>query len=297
MTHGRAGYYTYAMRGLHWVIIFAALAVAGCPRPQSNERQSTPPPAAAAADEPAVIDGPQLVVWTDPLLAVPLAGLEEDFRQLYGGGYAVLSVERGDLLERLGDGEALVEPPDVYVVVDMEALNALNEAGITDPATARTFAGDTLALVQPSDKGYATETLFDIYKLRFDHLAVGAENTTVGYYARQALITEGCFNRLEDRLKYFDRTDDLLKSLATDASPLGIITRSQFVQTDGLDLVLLISERLHEDIRCQAVAAAGHGDNAGIMALLRFLAENEAIQLKLGGYGLVDRQTALVEDR
>jgi hypothetical protein len=33
------------------------------------------------------------------------------------------------------------------------------------------------------------------------------------------------------------------------------------------------------------------------MALLRFLAEDEEIQLKLGGYGLVDRQTALVEDR
>jgi ABC-type molybdate transport system substrate-binding protein len=127
--------------------------------------------------------------------------------------------------------------PTYFITADTPTLTALREAGVTDESTARTFAGDSLALVQPAGRGYASGTLFDIYKLRFEHLAVGAEETAVGYYARQALITEGGFKRVEDRLKPFAHTTELLASLSGGGSPLGIIAKSQFVQSDGLELV------------------------------------------------------------
>ena len=283
------------MRGLHLLIAATALAVSGCPSAKNND-QAPASPAADTAAEPAVSTW-ELVVWADPLLETPLAALQADFRAQYGGGYSMLFLERGELLSRATAGDAASPPPDVFITADTPTPTALREAGVTDEVTARTFAGDSLALVQPAGQGYASGTLFDIYKLRFEHLAVGAEETAVGYYARQALITEGGFKRVEDRLKPFARTTELLASLSGGESPLAIITKSQFVQSDGLALVLLVSERLHEDIRYQAVAARGRGADAGVLALLRFLAEDEQIQLKLAGFGLIDRQTAMVEDR
>lgn len=280
---------------MHWLISIAALVLTGCPT--ANDDNQTPARTAADDNAKPSAASQELLVWADPLLETALTALEIDFRAQHGGGYALLFLERWELLARAtvaGEGATL---PDVFITADTHTLTALRESGVTDEVTARTFAGDSLALVQPSGRGYASQTLFDIYKLRFDHLAVGAEKTAVGFYARQALVTEGCFNRVEDRLKTFGRTGDLMASLSGGESPLGIITKSQFVQSDGLDLVLLISERLHEDIRYQAVAARGRGADPAVLALLRFLAEDEQIQLKLAGFGLADRETALVEDK
>lgn len=276
------------------------LLLTGCPAAQHDDQApartgAQAAPEAAAAKPPAATR--KLTVWADPLLEVPLTALKADFTAKCGGSYDLLFVERGELLDQAKTAQAETALPDIFITADGRTLRALLAAGLVDEPTARTFAGDSLALVQLAGGRFVSGTLFDVYKMRFDHLAVGTESTAVGFYTHQALVTEGCFPRLEDRLLTFDRTADLLDSLTSGQSMIGIITKSQFVQSQGLDLMLLISERLHEDIRYQAVAARGRGSNDSVMALLRFLAEDEQVQLKLQGYGLSDRQTALIEDK
>ena len=289
-----AGYYTTTMRGLHWLMIVLPLLLAGCPSGDDAARQNgaTDQGSAAKQAEPAEA----LVVWADPLLKEPLAGLADKFKAQYAPGYVLLFLERAELVARMTAAEP-PSAPDVFIVADVQTLVALRDSGVIDEASARTFAGDTLALVQPAGAGYGTATLFDIYKLRFDKLAVGAQDTSVGYYAWQALVTEGCFKRLEDRLRHYERTSELLDGFSSGAEELGIIATSQYVQADGLELVLRLGEDLHEDIRYQAVAAKGRGADEGAMRLLRFLAEDIGIQSKLEGFGLTDRQTAMVEDK
>lgn len=284
---------------MRWLTLALLLIpLAGCP--SGGEDGGTAPgdsvPAATPAASNATAAGESLLVWADPLLHIVLEGLKDEFETRYAPGYSALYLERGELTARLAEDEP-PPLPDVFVIADQEVFTALREGGFIDEATARTFAGDRLALVQQVGEGYECSSLFDVYKLRFDQFALGEAGTAVGYYGEQALITEGCFARLTDRLVRYGRTAELIGALSGVPRRLGIVCASTVVQRSELEVVMLISEERHQDIRYLAMASAGRGTDKSIAALLRFLAEEEEIQTLLGGYGLLDRDEALIENK
>jgi molybdate transport system substrate-binding protein len=265
----------------------------GCPKPASD-RDATGQPGTAAS--PSQDTEKPLIVWADPLLKVPLVAINEVFSELYSPGLTPVYIERGDLLARFaGDGPSTL--PDVFITADTATMAVLSQGGYANESTARTFAGDRLVLVQQPEKGHKTPTLFDTYRLRFDALGLGAEKTAVGRYAEQALVTDGCFNRLEERLQRFDGTSNALDALVADEVQLAIVTASQAAQQQGVEVILLIGEDLHEDIRYQAAASAESASNPAVQQLLMLLAEDDAVQELLTGYGLLDRELALQETK
>jgi|GEM_PF-2468973 len=285
---------------MRWLIpALLLIPLAGCPS-GGEDGGTAPETATPAAATPAVSSAPAagepLLIWADPLLHVVLEGLRDEFEARYAPGYSALYLERGELTARLAEDEP-PPLPDIFVIADQEVFAALREGGFIDEATARTFAGDRLALVQQVGEGYEAGSLFDVYKLRFDQFALGEEGTAVGYYGEQALLTEGCFDRLADRLVRYGRTSELIGALSGVPRRLGIVCASTVVQRAELEVVMLISEKLHQDIRYQAMAASGRGTDEGVATLLRFLSEEEEIQTLMAGYGLLDRDEALIENK
>jgi molybdate transport system substrate-binding protein len=264
------------------------LLAAGCPRPQSGPAGSSAPPAKPAA----VKTG--LVVWADPALQVPLEALLAGSGQLE----AKLNLEwkeRGevsDALDALAQGQAPAWP-DVFILADVRLLGRLREAGVIDESTGRTFAGDRLVLIQQRGAHWQSATLFDIYRLRFEHLAVGSDRTAAGYYGQQALVSDGLGQRLESRLLHVDTTGGIATALTSGKAQLALVFASLAAHTQGVETTLLIGTDLHEDIRYQAVAAAGRTGQPGAQQLLRLLAEDAAFQQQLQGYGLLDRKNAM----
>lgn len=277
-------------------LIAAALLIplAGCPSggDDSTGTAGTDGAAASRADEPA---GPVLV-WADPLLSVVLDGVHAEFTERFGPGFTPLYMERGELIARLSETKP-PSLPDAFITADQELFTLLRDGGFIVESTARTFAGDRLALVKQAGAGYQTASLFDSYKLRFEQFAIGQESTAIGYYAEQALKSEGCFNRLEDRMVRFDRTADLLAALEEGGRRIGMAFASSAVQNPGMEVMMLVDEERHADIRYQVMLTPGQEANDGAVALLRFLSEEEEIQALLGGYGLLDRDEALIENR
>jgi molybdenum ABC transporter molybdate-binding protein len=275
------------------LVVLALSLLVGCPKPASD-RDATGQPGTAAS--PSQDTEKPLIVWADPLLKVPLVAINEVFSELYSPGLTPVYIERGDLLARFaGDGPSTL--PDVFITADTATMAVLSQGGYANESTARTFAGDRLVLVQQPEKGHKTPTLFDTYRLRFDALGLGAEKTAVGRYAEQALVTDGCFNRLEERLQRFDGTSNALDALVADEVQLAIVTASQAAQQQGVEVILLIGEDLHEDIRYQAAASAESASNPAVQQLLMLLAEDDAVQELLTGYGLLDRELALQETK
>ena len=281
--------------GKWWLPLLMLLCVAGCPS-GGKQPASAPSTASGGAAPPQARNAQQPVaICADPALKVPLEALAADFKTLYPAGYTIRYLERGDLLIPLTASPPLLpEPlPDVFVLADAKALEALRNMGAIDELTSRTFAGDRLVVVKRSGEEWKSATLFDVHRLRFKLLAQGSDHTALGYYTRQALIAEGCEQRLEDRIQRYPKTPEVLQSLCDGKTDLAIAFASNVAQAEGVETMLLVGSDMYEEIRYLAVAGTNSAAAPGVQELLRFLAEDPAVQQKWQGYGLLDRSTAM----
>ena len=280
------------------ILCVCAVLLAGCPQQEQKADGASASPAVSgtvAQPPPAVDskDGAPVEVWADPALVPVLDVLAEDFKAIYPPGYTVEAKERGDLLAHLGEEGEPAMP--AVLCADGKALEPYCTQGHAEAETLRTFAGDRLVLAERPGTGYKSPSLFDIYELRFEKLGLGEPETLAGYYGEQALISEGVMNRITDRVERYPATAALIDALKLDEVDVILLPASAAAVND-VSAWLLIGEDLHEDIRYQAAAGKDQQDSPGVAELLRFLAEDDEVQNKLEGYGLVRRETALVEN-
>jgi len=293
---------------IKWCILLAlCLLAAGCPaKQQSSAKQpstSGTSTAAPGAGSSANTQTAPVTVWADPALKVPLEALAPGFKAQYPAGMYVTYVERGELLRPLVEKppRALDSPPEVFIIADRKAFEMLRSSQSIDEVTARTFAGDRLVVVHRPGENWASPSLFDIYKLRFEVLATGSDGTSLGYYTRQALISDGVAQRVADRIKRFDTTQQVARAvagsnhLAGGEAELAILYASTAAQAAGTETMLLIGDDLHDAIRYQAVAGKDCAARPGVQELLRYLAEDPQVQQTLGSFGLINRQSAIKE--
>ncbi|MCB1186307.1 substrate-binding domain-containing protein [bacterium] len=267
------------------IAILALTMLSSCPQSQpATDGQAAAP--AREASKPR-----KLRLVCDPLLVSLLETLEPE---LGNGlkGIELEPLERGELLDKVAAGEKFAGV-DAFLFSDPEVRSALSGAGLLSEATMRTFAGDRLALIARKGESWRAESLFDIYRLRFKWLGVGSERTVTGYYAPQALVTDGVMPRVEDRLSHPDTAAAILQELLDNGSQMAIVPRSLIVGNEETKLVLLLPRDLHEDFIYQAAAASGLEDDSSVMALLTGLAENDAVQALIAGYGFDNRDEAM----
>lgn len=279
-------------------IILVALFCVSCPKGASQEAASPTKPTKQA--KPAVSDARpyagMVTAWADPLLLVPLEAVGAELEKWYGIELELTPVDRGELFERVETGK-LDNLPDVFLVGHPDLFMALREAGLIDEQDARTFAGDRLVVVQKRGTGLRVRDLFEMYKLYFEAFGLGEDTTTAGFYGYQALLTCGVHKRIEDRLVLLPSTQAIIDSVEAGEVELAIMAVSTATQTPSLEVLHIVDETFHEDIRYLAIPARGTSANPTVTEFLRLLAEDAGVQHSLMGYGLLDRATALEETK
>jgi hypothetical protein len=299
------------LRLAHRLVAFSMLALGlaglgGCPQPAKAPPGGTAPAAAPATGTPggsSRASNPHpdpaaaraLEIWADPVLVGALTGLARDYAQAVGGSYTVTPVERGALLDWARSGDTAGQPaPDLLAFPGQSTYAALLGAKRIDEASARTFAGDRLVVLKPLGSGFTSPTVFDLWELRFHHLAVAdPQRTALGLFTQNALVSDGAAKRLAARTQTYPDSTALPELPAKDDSTLAFAFMSQAGGSIGVEPLLLVDKSLHEAIQYRAVAAAGKGTDAAVQACLRWLAEDQQTQTALGGYGLLNRAAAL----
>ena len=279
-------------------IILLALFAVSCPQdvPQKVDNPGGPNHQAKPNKSEARPYAGTLIAWTDPLLMVPLEAVGADLNKWYGIKLELTPVDRGELLQRIESG-AVGNLPDVYLVGHPDLFTALREAGLIDEQGSRTFAGDRLVVVQKRGNRLVVKDLFEVYKLYIKAFGLGQETSTVGHYGYQALLTCGVHPRIEERLVLLPDTQAISAALEAGEVELALIAMSSAVQTPELEVLHVVDETFHEDIRYLAVPAKGKSENPTVSEFLRLLAEDAGVQQSLMGYGLVGRATAMEETK
>jgi hypothetical protein len=99
--------------------------------------------------------------------------------------------------------------------------------------------------------------------------------------------------RLKDRVKTYPDSVQLAQVLQGRDDALVVVFSSQAGGAAAAEPLLLIDSGLHEPLQYKAVASAAKETDPAVVAFLRWLAEDTQTQQALGGYGLLDRDTAL----
>jgi molybdate transport system substrate-binding protein len=183
--------------------------------------------------------------------------------------------------------------PDVFITGDAVSAEWLAAEGFSAAVTARVIAGDRLALLSTAGLGFEAGTLFGITTQRFKSIAVGTEGTCAGYYARQALISDGAMDRVAERMVVVERSVETVAEPAAGAVQLGLSFASLVSQATGVKLLLVVDGGLHERIQYTAVAAADSVQDEAVQTFLDLAALDAELQQLLTGYGLTSRKEAL----
>lgn len=269
-------------------LVLSALALAGgCPAREQVDGQA----AGAGHQQASTAATAPLIIWADAALEQPLTALAKEYRDQTGTTLAPLFLERGELRRELTEAPDVL--PDVFITGDAVSAEWLAAEGFSAAVTARVIAGDRLALLSTAGLGFEAGTLFGITTQRFKSIAVGTEGTCAGYYARQALISDGAMDRVAERMVVVERSVETVAEPAAGAVQLGLSFASLVSQATGVKLLLVVDGGLHERIQYTAVAAADSVQDEAVQTFLDLAALDAELQQLLTGYGLTSRKEAL----
>lgn len=143
-------------------------------------------------------------------------------------------------------------PADAYLSANTAWMDRVEDGGHVADGTRSVLFGNRLVLVAPSDSPLGPVDLAAAPDLPAllggGRLALG-ETTSVpaGIYAREALVSLGLFDALEDRLAPASDVRHATRLVERGESPLGIVYRTDAVGED-LRVLGTFPERLHSPI-------------------------------------------------
>jgi len=270
-------------RGLIAITLLLALALCGCPA-------DTHSGSGGHSMSHSSLAGP-VRVWADPALKTALDKLEPDFKKKHPTGWEVAYKESADIAKL-----SAADHPDVVLTVEPVAQKLFG-GGVVDESTARTFAGDMLTVITSRSKPLSLAKLGDLVMTAFKGLGVGADGTSEGYYAQQALLADGAKAKIKDQIKPYASMDELVAAVGSASIDFGMVYASTAAQHKEVAIATVVPEDLYEDIKYVAVASKDAAKRHGVVELLKLLGEDAATQKLLGSYGYMDRAAAMIDNK
>lgn len=163
---------------------------------------------------------PKLTLFVPCGMVGPFHRLRQTFRERHPGILVDLIFDRADALNEriLEQGET----PDLHVSIGAVETRQLVAAGVVDPAQARPLGRFHLALCANRAKMGGLAALRDLAKPEIGRIVLTpTENSSVGYYARQALEKAGLWETVKDKIDYLPTIKDCYHQLSSGKADAG----------------------------------------------------------------------------
>lgn len=233
-------------------------------------------PAAARAD--------RITVFAAASLKTAMDHIASDWKADSGNTAVVSYAGSSQLARQIQEGA----PADVFISANEQWMNALQKAGLIQPATRRDLLGNSLVLVAP--KGTAKVTIdkgFDLAGLLGkNRLAMAlVDSVPAGIYGKAALTSLGVWKAVEPKVAQADNVRAALALVATGEAPYGITYATDARAEPRVSVVGTFPADSHPPIVYPAALTAGaKGPAAAFLAFLggkRSAAEFEAQGFKV----------------
>lgn len=175
-------------------------------------------------------------------------------------------------------------PVDVFASASDSDMNRLRDKGLIISGARRLFAGNSIALIVPSDSSLGIKSLADLRKDSVRHIAIGDPETTPGgRYAMQALTSLKLIASVRDRLVYGNDIRQVRAYVMRGEVEAGFVFSTD-ARAEGIRIACNVPDSAHEKIEYPAAVVKGarHPDSA--KKFVSFLVSREAKRV-LAKYG------------
>ena len=222
---------------------------------------------------------PRLLVLAASDLVHALPEIVEEFRARTGMGVDLVLGSSGNLAAQIENGA----PADLYFSANRHFVDRLEGRGRLVPGTRRDYAVGRLALI--SSPGSAPPTgLAELAGPEFQVIALAnPEHAPYGMAAREALQTQGLWDRLSSRLVYAENIAQATQFVRTGNADAGIVALGVILGERNWDH-RLIPDHLHTPLLQAAAVIQGSRNEAAARRFLEFVLAKEG-QAILARYG------------
>ncbi len=222
---------------------------------------------------------PRLLVLAASDLVHALPEIVEEFRTRTGMGVDLVLGSSGNLATQIENGA----PADLYFSANRHFVDRLEGRGHLVPGTRRDYAVGRLALI--SSPGSAPPTgLAELAGPEFQVIALAnPEHAPYGMAAREALQTQGLWDRLSSRLVYAENIAQATQFVRTGNADAGIVALGVILGERNWDHRLM-PDHLHTPLLQAAAVIQGSRNEAAARRFLEFVLAKEG-QAILARYG------------
>lgn len=167
-------------------------------------------------------------------------------------------------------------PADVIVAADRQWVTWLEERGATEPGSERDLFGNELVVVVPTGRPSPAgpDALAQVRRL-----AVAGENVPAGRYAREALVSAGVWEALEERLVRGGSVRSALEWVARGEVDAGIVYRTDALAEPDVTVAFAFSRSSHRAVRYTGAVLVRSERPQAARAFLEYLGSAEATEV------------------
>lgn len=165
----------------------------------------------------------------------------------------------GQLAQQIENGA----PFDLFAAANISFVDDLAEKNLVLPDTVALYARGRIVLAVNKDSGVSAVTLEDLLSDDITHIAIAnPEHAPYGIAAKEALISAGVWDQLEDKIVYGENVRQTLQFVQTGDAQVGIVALS--VANVPEITWTLIDDSLHNPLNqaLGVVASSQHADAA-----------------------------------
>lgn len=210
---------------------------------------------------------------TEPLLVAAASDLQfafteigERFEAKTGREVTFTFGSTGNLTTQIENGA----PFDILAAANVSFIDQLAEQGLTIPDTQQLYAQGRIVLVVNRNSGLEATGLDDLLNPAITRIAIAnPEHAPYGAAAREALISAGVWDEIEDRVVLGENVSQTLQFVQTGDAPVGIVALS-IADVSEVTGTLLPAE-LHEPINQALAVIRSTTDEEGARAFIDFV--------------------------
>ncbi len=168
-------------------------------------------------------------------------------------------------------------PVDVFISAAVADMDALEEKGLIDKDTRHDVAKNSLVLIRNRTVGPHFQNMGDLVNKAIARVAIGNPVTVpAGRYAREALESEGLYDRLKDKLVLGENVRQVLDYVARGEADAGFVYRTDTITEPKVEIVETIPANRHKPILYPAAVLRTGSHAASARRFVEYLCSEEA---------------------
>jgi len=245
----------------------------------SNEQDSAEDNSNSSADSEAKLIISAAASLTDALEEIKTAFNKEnpDISITYNFGGS------GNLSQQIQQGA----PTDIFLSASKKDMDTISEKTLIDEDSRFDFVQNQLVVITEKSNTLKLPAIEDLATIDIGNLAMGdVEAVPAGRYGKASLENSGVWDNIENKVVYFSDVRQVLTQVETGNAELGIVYRTDAIQSDKVKIIHDIDSSLHDPIIYPAAIIKDSQNKEAATKYLDFLKSEKGKEI-LQSYGFI----------